>query len=368
MQELKTEEYHLIPISSNRFEIIVHSFYFQKDDARKISGCYFSGKQQSWVMPQTSESLKQFLKLFSAKSKDIGREEFLELARKKAIKDYCEQLILKRYSNSTFLIYKDKIVRFLAYYDKKDPTEISEDDIKEYMLMLLETKKISYSYQKQVISAIKFYYEKVLRREAKKYFFEMPRKRKQTLPVVLTKKELIFFFNQLNSIKKLAIFKTIYSSGLRLSELVNLKISDLDSEMMLINVRGGKGMKDRVTILSDDLLILLRIYYKKYRPKIWMFEATEGKQYSSRAIQKMFHQAFDKTRISKHATVHTLRHTFATHLLENGEDVRRIQKLLGHNNLKTTEIYTHITTEAIRNINSPLDNLLKNKENEDEKV
>jgi len=207
MQELKTEEYHLIPISGNRFKIIVHSFYFQRDDARKISGCYFSGKQQNWVMPQTDKSLEQFLKLFSGKPKDISREESLELARKKAIKDYSDQLTLKRYSKSTIIIYKDKIVRFLEFYKLEDPREITDDDIKDYMLMLLKTKKISYSSQKQVISAIKFYYEKVLGRETKKYFFEMPRKRKQTLPVVLTKKELILFFNQLNSTKNLPFFK-----------------------------------------------------------------------------------------------------------------------------------------------------------------
>ncbi|MBT3721358.1 MAG: site-specific integrase [Candidatus Cloacimonetes bacterium] len=348
---IETDDYMLTPISNRRYKIDVSSFKFGNTHAAKIQGCYFSGPQKSWVMPQTKECLNKFQELFSSKLR-IEIPPF-----EKAMKDFCDQLIIKRYSQNTIVIYKDHIAKFFNYYSKINPQDLTDEQVKDYMLFLLNEKKISYSYQKQVISAIKFYFEKILRRETKKYYFEIPRHRKQTLPIVLTKKELIAFFNELKNIKNLVIFKTIYSGGFRLSELVNLKISDIDSEMMLINIRGGKGMKDRVTILSDDLLILLRKYFKEYKPKTWLFEPTENKQFSPRAIQKMFHLAFNKTGIDKHATVHTLRHTFATHMLENGEDVRKIQRLLGHKNIKTTEIYTHITTEAIRNIRSPLDNL-----------
>ena len=177
------------------------------------------------------------------------------------------------------------------------------------------------------------------------------------MPLVLTKKELRVFFNELKNLKKLVIFKTIYSSGIRLSELINLKISDIDSEGMLIYIRGGKGMKERVTLLSGELLILLRQYFRRYKPKTWLFEAAENKQFTPRAIQKMFHDSFDKTGILKKATIHTLRHCFATHLLEHGTDLRYVQHLLGHKNLKTTEIYTHVTSKAILDIGSPLDDL-----------
>ena len=351
MDIIETEDYKLTPISKGRYKIDVASNMFGNAHAAKIKGCYFSGPQKSWVMPQTKECLVKFQGLFPSKpKKELPPFE-------KAMKDFCDQLIIKRYSENTIVIYKDHIAKFFNYYAKIAPQDLTDEHVKDYVLFLLKEKKISYSYQKQVISAIKFYFEKILRRETKKYYFEMPRHRKQTLPIVLTKKELLAFFNELKNIKNLVIFKTIYSSGLRLSELINLKISDIDSEMMLINIRGGKGMKDRVTILSDELLILLRNYFKEHQPKTWLFEPADNKQFSPRAIQKMFHQAFKKTGISKHATVHTLRHTFATHMLENGEDVRKIQRLMGHKNIKTTEIYTHITTEAIRNIRSPLDNL-----------
>lgn len=359
MTRLETENYCLTPISKNRYKIEVFTFEFQKDQAVTIPGCYFSGPQQSWVMPQTKACLDKFQKLFPSKPK------VKKNPREKALKDFSDQLILKRYSENTIVIYKDHIIKFFNFYSEINPKDLADENVKEYMLFLLNKRKISFSYQKQVISAIKFYFEKILRRETKKYYFEIPHQKKQTLPIVLTKKELLSFFKELNNIKSLVIFKTIYSSGLRLSELINLKISDIDSEMMLINIRGGKGMKDRVSILSDDLLILLRKYFKEHKPKTWLFEPADNKQFTPRAIQKMFHQAFKRTGISKHATVHTLRHTFATHMLENGQDVRKIQRLLGHKNIKTTEIYTHITSEAIRNIKSPLDNLeIEKKKNE----
>lgn len=350
---LDTEDYKLVPISRNRYKIEVSTFVFGREQAVKIYKCYFSGPQQSWVMPQNEKCLQQFEALFPKKN---------ESSRLKATQDMADQLTVKRYSENTIKIYTDCLKKFLLYFVKFEPQNITDDQVKEYLLYEIKTKKISLSAQKQIISAIKFYFEKILRRETKKYYFEMPLQRKRNLPVILTKAEMRAFFNELKGIKKLAIFKTIYSSGLRLSELINLRISDIDSEMMLINIRGGKGMKDRVTLLSGELLVSLRQYFRKHHPATWLFEASDNKQFTPRAIQKMFHDAFDKTGISKLATVHTLRHTFATHLLENGEDLRKIQLLLGHKNLKTTEIYTHVTSKAIRDIGSPLDDLQTEKD------
>ena len=360
MDKIKTDDYCLTPISKNRYKIEVLSFEFNKTHGITIQGCYFSGPQQSWVMPQTKNCLEQFLKLFPSKPKIETKKVS---PQEKALKDYSDQLILKRYSKNTIVVYKEQIVRFFKYYSQKNPIELTDEDVKEYMLFLLNEKKISFSLQKQVISAIKFYFEKILRRETKKYYFEMPRSEKRKLPIVLSKREVKIFFSKINDQKKLAIFKTIYSSGLRLSELINLRISDIDSERMLINIRGGKGMKDRLTILSEDLLTILRPYFSKYKPKTWLFETSPNRQYSARAIQKMFHETFIRTGINKKATVHTLRHSFATHLLENGQDIRKIQRLLGHKNLKTTEIYTHITAKGLQEIKSPFDSL--NIENEE---
>ena len=354
MDKLKTDEYQLTPISKNRLKIEVSSFEFRKDQAVSIPGCYFSGPQQSWVMPQTKECLKLFQKLFPSKpQKEIKSISPYE----KALKDYSDQLILKRYSENTIVIYKEQIIRFFNFYSKINPLELTDENVKDYMLFLLEKKKISFSYQKQVISAIKFYFEKILRRETKKYYFEIPKNKEQKLPIVLSKLEVKQIINCTNNIKHKAILSTIYSAGLRLSELVNLKIADIDSERKLIYIRGGKGRKDRTTILSKELLPMLREYYKGYKPKVWLFEGLENGRYSKRSVQNIFKKSLQKSKISKIATVHSLRHSFATHLLEQGDDLRYIQKILGHRSSKTTEIYTHVTSVGLNKIKSPLDEI-----------
>ncbi len=204
--------------------------------------------------------------------------------------------------------------------------------------------------------------EKILRRETKKYYFEIPRSIEKRLPVVLSKMEVKKIIDCTNNLKHKTILSVIYSGGLRLSEVVNLKISDIDSERMLINIRGGKGKKDRITILADEILKLLRKYFKGYQPKVWLFEGEGSKQYSKRSVQEIYYKAVEKANIKKHTSIHTLRHSFATHLLEKGEDVRKIQILLGHKNIKTTEIYTHITKNGLQNIRHILDGFYKDEE------
>jgi len=354
MEELRTDDYKLTPISKNRYKIEVLSFEFNRTHAIKIQRCYFSGPQQSWVMPQTKTCLDQFLKLFPSKpNKETKEISPLD----KALKDFSDHLILKRYSENTIVIYREQIARFFKFYSNIDPSELTDENVKEYLLFLLRKKKISFSYQKQVISAIKFYFEKVLRRETKKYYFDIPRNKERKLPIVLSKSEVKQIIESTNNIKHITILSTIYSAGLRLSEVVNLKIADIDSERKLIYVRGGKGKKDRTTILSEELLNLLKKYFKKYQPKVWLFESVSQKQYSKKSVQKIFYRNLENTKIDKKVSVHSLRHSFATHLLEQGEDLRFIQKLLGHKSSKTTEIYTHITKKGLGKIISPLDNL-----------
>ncbi len=354
MEKIKTDDYCLTPISKDRYRIEVFSFEFRKDQAVTIPGCYFSGPQQSWVMPQTKECLDLFQKLFPSKPQvEMKRTTPIE----KALKDFSDQLILKRYSENTIVIYKEQIVRFFNYYPKTNPLQLTDENVKEYVLFLLTKKKISFSYQKQVISAIKFYFEKVLRRETKKYYFDIPKKNEQKLPIVLSKLEVKQIIDCTNNLKHKAILSTIYSAGLRLSEVVNLKISDIDSERKLIYIRSGKGKKDRTTILSKELILMLRKYYKEYKPKAWLFEGIDGGQYSKSSVQEIFYKALKRSNIDKKVSVHTLRHSFATHLLEQGEDLRYIQKILGHKNSKTTEIYTHITSTGLKKIKSPLDSI-----------
>lgn len=355
MSKLETEDYRLIPIERNRYKIEVNSFQFKKEHAVKIDGCYFSGPQQSWVMPQNERCLQQFMTLFPKKKIS---------SRQKAVKDMVDQLTVKRYSDNTITVYKDHIIKFFSHFPQVEPSQLTDDDVKDYILFLLKKRKISLSYQKQAISAIKFYFEKILRRDTKKYYFEMPRNTEDKLPIVLSKTEVKKIFDSTYNLKHKTILETIYSAGLRLSEVVNLRIADIDSERKLIYVRGGKGKKDRTTILAEELLILLRKYFKIYKPKIWLFEGKNGSHYSKRSVQKIFYDSLHKANIDKKASVHTLRHSFATHLLEQGEDLRYIQKILGHKSSSTTEIYTHITRPGMDKIKNPIDNL--NIENEEE--
>lgn len=361
--EIITDRFSLIPISRNRYKITVYCFKFRKEHAVQIPRCYFSGPQNSWVLPAEESYVRKFFDVITKETAKSSKSPI-----QNALKEIENHLLLRRYSKNTITTYMEQIRRFFDYYKKVNPSELTDENVKEYLLHLLKNKDISLSYQKQVICSIKFYFEKILGRETKKYFFDRPIHKILKLPVVLTKRELKIFFDQFDNLKNLAIFKTIYSSGIRISELINLRISDIDSDMMLINIRSGKGMKDRVTLLSEELLVLIREYYKKYQPKVWLFESSDKIKYTPQAVRKKFHLAFDKTGIDKKATVHTLRHTFATHMLENGEDVRKIQKLLGHKNISTTEIYTHISSKAIQNLRSPLDSLkLESDEKDDNK-
>ena len=223
-----------------------------------------------------------------------------------------------------------------------------------YLRYLVMERKVSASYQNQAINAIKFYYERVLGGNRKFYFVERPLKEK-TLPIVLNEAEVKSILNHTHNIKHKAILMVAYSAGLRVSEIVNLKIADIDSGRMQIRISSAKGNKDRYTLLSDKTLGVLRTYFKAYKPKEWLFEGAARQQYSVRSVQKILKVSARAAGIQKAISIHTLRHSFATHLLEHGTDIRYIQGLLGHGNVKTTEIYTHISNQAMSQIKSPLD-------------
>lgn len=286
-----------------------------------------------------------------------GVSDSVETSHINAIKDYRDQMFLKRYSQNTIKIYLTQFGKFLKFYERKFSTDLTDEDVKHYLLTIFNEREVSLSLHKQIICSIKFFYEKILRRETKSYYLEIPKTKQQKLPVILSKSEVTAIINCTNNLKHKAILSTIYSGGFRISEAIDLHISDIDSDRMVINIRGGKGAKDRVTILSDELLTLLRDYFRKYRPKTWLFENQQSSQISARFVQSFFVGALKKSRVNKKASVHTLRHSFATHLLEDGVEVSTIQKLLGHKSIKTTEIYTHITSKALKGIKSPFDDL-----------
>lgn len=275
--------------------------------------------------------------------------------KRKCPDEYIDRLQVLRYSKSTVSTYVSMFEEFINYYLDVDLLSLNENDIKAYMKYLLE-REVSSSYQNQAINAIKFYYEMVLRLPNRYYHIDRPR-REEKLPLVLSVEEIQRLFNAVINTKHKAILITIYSAGLRVSELLNLKISDIQSERKLIFVRNSKGKKDRTTLLGNKTLEVLRIYYKKYRPEEYLFEGPDGGKYSSSSIQKLLKKNLNKAKILKPATIHTLRHSFATHLLEKGTNLRYIQTLLGHSSPKTTEIYTRVSTVGIGDIRNPIDNL-----------
>jgi len=182
-------------------------------------------------------------------------------------------------------------------------------------------------------------------------------KRPNGLPNILTVDEIRKIINSITILKHRSIISTIYSCGLRISEAVNLKINDIDSSAMTVKIVNAKGRNDRIVMLSEKLLSLLREYFKEYKPKIYLFEGQKGEQYSTRSIQQLFNNAVKKVGIKKKVTVHSLRHSFALHLLDNGTDIRFIQELLGHKHLSTTQIYTLINPASVKKIKSPFDNI-----------
>jgi site-specific recombinase XerD len=213
---------------------------------------------------------------------------------------------------------------------------------------------LSASYQNQTINSIKLFFKII--HDSKIVITELHRpKNAKTLPNVLSKEETFKLIDSTTNIKHKTLLALIYSSGLRISEAINMKIIDIDSQRMLIHVKNAKGKKDRYTLLSTKVLVLLKEYYTIYKPKTFLFEGQYGEQYSSRSAQSVLHQSAKKAGITKQITLHTLRHSFATHLLENGTDLRYIQDLLGHSSPKTTMIYTHVTSTSLKKIINPFD-------------
>ncbi len=241
--------------------------------------------------------------------------------------------------------------------------EIPQAEVEKYLLNMLENNDNAHSFVNQAVSAIKFYYREVLNKGDYISGIARPKKEKK-LPSVLSQSEVISIIDAIHNAKHKALIMIIYAAGLRVSEVVKLKISDVDSDRNLIRVYQGKGRKDRYTLLSKAALEMLRIYVKDYKPTGWLFPGYKNDEpLTTRSVQKVFSRACQKAGITKNATVHTLRHSFATHLLEAGVDIRYIQELLGHSSSKTTEIYTHVSTRHISSIISPLDQLFQQQQN-----
>ena len=267
-----------------------------------------------------------------------------------------QKLILQRYSPNSIRNYKSSIKSFLEVAEKKfsHPNELGEISIEKYVLWKVQKHKIGSSQQRMIVASIDKFYASIYSKKLNiKHLY--PARKSYSLPNYLTINEVKTLTKSSENIKHRCIIKLLYGSGLRLSELLHLKVTDIDSESMIIHIKNSKGNKDRVVMLSKSLLEELRIYFIKHNPLDYLFEGQSGGMYSPKSVQVIVKNASSKAGIKKKVTPHTLRHSFATHLLEAGTDIRFIQQLLGHGSIKTTEIYTHIADVTKSKIKSPLD-------------
>ncbi|WP_334125420.1 tyrosine-type recombinase/integrase [Empedobacter brevis] len=314
----------------------------------------WSASQKTWYLldlPDVRKTLDLEEKEFR-----IALSASISTCNQIALQDFINQLKLKAYSKNTIRTYVTEFAHLLRTIKDYSVDELSEARLKDYFLYCLKKERIKENHLNSRINAVKFYFEQV--RYKPKMFFDIPRpKTPKLLPRVLTKSEIKKIFEHTKNRKHLLMLQLCYGMGLRVSEIVNLKIEHINSENMLVLILAAKGKKDRYTNLPESVLDLLRGYYKEYRPKEYLFEGQSGGAYSARSVQSVFKEAMKKANINKEIGIHGLRHSYATHLIESGADIRFLQELLGHNSVKTTMIYTHITDVSKSNIKSPLDHL-----------
>lgn len=327
--------------------------FFPKDKTliervKKLNNVRWSASLNCWHIPDTKENRIRF------------KLPALEITNDKHIaklNTYERWLRSKRYSENTIKTYREALCAFLKFYNKKNIENIEINDLVNFNNEYILKNRLSSSYQNQIVNAIKLFFNSIENKKMNPELLHRP-KREKRLPNVLSKEEIKMLLEAHTNIKHKTMLSLIYSCGLRCGELLALKPTHIDSKRRIVFIREAKGKKDRIVPLSDKILEMLRIYYIAYKPIIYLFEGQlPGKPYDQRSLQQVLKQALYKTKINKPVTLHWLRHSYATHLLENGTDLRYIQELLGHKSSKTTEIYTHVSTKNIQNIKSPFDDL-----------
>lgn len=370
-------------IHLNRQEIGLKTFYYTSFKFNRthfqlfqsLNNVTWDKQERSWVFDEAVLSLEELFKHFAGKAEFVFLEKKLESVEYKKVhlrpchflepldsdKELEIQLFIrylssKRYSPNTIKVYADSLSTFLRYFSTKSILEISNDDLIDFNNNYILKNNFSASFQNQVVNAVKLFYSAIHHHKIDVELIHRPR-REKVLPNVLSKEEVKTILEAPYNLKHRAMLAMIYSCGLRRSELLNLTKFDIDSKRMVVIIRMAKGKKDRIVPLSAKILALLRDYYKSYNPKEFLFEGQSGGKYSEKSLENVLKQSLFKARIEKPVTLHWLRHSYATHLLENGTDLRYIQDLLGHKSSKTTEIYTHVSTKNIQNIRSPFDDL-----------
>lgn len=362
----------IIPIVHRDYSSLLLKFKYNDKliSLAKSIGCTWSSSKRGWYISYSKENIQLINNAFKDNANiDFSEIKIKSLQPKKVKtpvkvtipKEYLDLLIRKRYSENTIKVYTSLFREFIRYYHDIDPKDITEEEIRKYQDYLVTKKNISISTQNQAINAIKFYYEKVLGKAKRDFYIERPIKEKK-LPEIISERELLQILKVTDNIKHKSIIAVLYSSGVRRGELINLRIKDVDFDKKIIFVRAGKGKKDRTTILADHTALVLHKYLKLFKPNYWLFEGIKRKQYSGNSIGLILKKASIKAGLNKIVRPHMLRHSFATHMLEQGVDLRYIQTLLGHGSPKTTQIYTRVTSYSLAKIKSPFDSIFESKD------
>lgn len=367
-------------VHNNENRIII-SFPYEEELVlliKKFEDARWSKTHRAWHIPQNKYNISDIFKVFKNKAwvdyRDFSRKDVLDTtveSGKRGTKTVLEEKISaeavekiekfrfwlhsRRYSPSTINTYLDSIKTFLRFYAFKKIQEIDNNDLIRFNNEYILANNYSASFQNQVVNAVKLFFKTI--ENSPLDIDAIPRpKRAKKLPNVLSKEEVKAILDTPTNIKHKAMLSLIYACGLRCGEILSLKPNDIDSKRNILHVKNAKGQKDRIVPLSEKIIVLLREYYKATKPKYYLFEGqTKGNRYDARSLQNVLKQSIAKTKITKPVTLHWLRHSYATHLLESGTDLRYIQEILGHNSSKTTEIYTHVSTKSLQQIKSPFD-------------
>jgi len=366
----------------NRENRILIRFGFDKELialVKQLPDIRWDSADKAWQMPNTKENVNRIFLLFRGKAwidysvlksqktenKPARKEAHAKMILPKQLNEevlrkleqFGEWLQSRRYGENTIKTYTDALRTFLRFHHSVPLDKITNDHIIKFNVEYIAKGHYSAAFQNQVVNAVKLFFSKIENTVLDLKSVHRPR-REKLLPNVLSKQEVKAILDVPKNIKHKAMLSLIYSCGLRRSELLNLKIADIDSKRGLVIIKQSKGKKDRVVPLGLKILQLLREYYLSYKPKKWLFEGqNREEQYSEQSLGKVLKMSVESAGIRKPVSLHWLRHSYATHLLESGTDLRYIQEILGHSSSRTTEIYTHVSTKSLQQIKSPFDDL-----------
>lgn len=363
------------PATAGRIKFFIpYPLKAEREAFKKLNTSFYHPHQKLWSLVNTQANIALAKKLFGNKLqiadfKPVTKMPTLVSSAKiqMELDRNHQKMVLKGFSDSTIRSYQHALGQFFSYFEKEDYNTISKDQIEGFVYQLISKYKISEQRQNLLINAIKCYYEHTLGMPREYYNITRPKK-SQDLPNVLSVEEVRLLLNHPKNIKHKAILHTIYAAGLRIGEVIRLRVTDIRSDDGYIFIKDSKGKKDRHTVLSPMLLALLRAYFKLHKPSYWLFEGQDGGQYSAKSIQSIYRKAVKETHGNPWSTPHTLRHSFATHLMQQGVNIRYIQSALGHSSSKTTEVYTRILGINNKTLKSPLDTLYETVTFEDAKT